>query len=145
MAGATEPAAENSRLNPFIYFRGTARAAMEFYRDVFGGRLAISRFAEFGPADSPDADKVMHAQLETSKGFTLMASDTPQGMEITPGTTMCISVSGTNPAELHGYWERLSEGGIVTVPMDRQAWGDEFGACVDRFGISWMINIERPR
>jgi PhnB protein len=134
-----------SRLNPFIYFGDTARQAMEFYRDVFGGHLAISTFAEFGPADSPDANKVMHAQLETSKGFTLMASDTPQGMEFKPGTNMPVSVSGDDSADLHGYWEKLSEGGTVTVPMEKQAWGDEFGACVDRFGISWMINIEQPR
>lgn len=79
-----------SRLNPFIYFGDTARQAMEFYRDVFGGHLAISTFAEFGQADSPDANKVMHAQLETSKGFTLMASDTPHGMEFKPGTNMSV-------------------------------------------------------
>ena len=108
-----------SRLNPFIYFGDTARQAMEFYRDVFGGNLAISTFAEFGQADSRDANKVMHAQLETSKGFTLMASDTPQGMELKPGTNMSVSVSGDDSADLHGYWEKLSEGGTVTVPMEK--------------------------
>ena len=134
-----------SRLNPFIYFGDTARQAMEFYRDVFGGNLAISTFAEFGQADSPDANKVMHAQLETSKGFTLMASDTPQGMELKPGTNMSVSVSGDDSADLHGYWEKLSEGGTMTVPMEKQAWGDEFGACVDRFGISWMLTYRQPQ
>ncbi|GLZ47239.1 VOC family protein [Actinomycetospora sp. NBRC 106375] len=133
------------RLNPFIYFDDTARPAMEFYRDVFGGHLAISTFAEFGQAESPDANKVMHAQLETSQGLRLMASDTPQGMEFKPGTNMSVSVSGDDSADLHDYWEKLSEGGTVTVPMEKQAWGDEFGACVDRFGISWMINIDQPR
>ena len=133
------------RLNPFIYFDDTARQAMSFYRDVFGGNLAISTFDEFGRADSPDANKVMHAQLETLKGFTLMASDTPQGMAFKPGTNMSVSVSGDDSADLHGYWEKLSEGGTVTVPMEKQPWGDEFGACVDRFGISWMINVDQPR
>ena len=133
------------RLNPFIYFDDTARQAMSFYRDVFGGNLAISTFDEFGRADSPDANKVMHAQLETLKGFTLMASDTPQGMAFKPGANMSVSVSGDDSADLHGYWEKLSEGGTVTVPMEKQPWGDEFGACVDRFGISWMINVDQPR
>lgn len=133
------------RLNPFIYFDDTARQAMSFYRDVFGGNLAISTFDEFGRADSPDANKVMHAQLETLKGFTLMASDTPQGMAFKPGANMSVSVSGDDSADLHGYWEKLSERGTVTVPMEKQPWGDEFGACVDRFGISWMINVDQPR
>lgn len=134
-----------SRLNPFIYFGDTARPAMEFYRDVFGGDLRFSTFAEFGQAGSPDANKIMHSQLETSTGFTLMASDTAQGMEFKPGTDMSVMVSGDDSAELHGYWEKLSEGGAVTVPMEKQVWGDEFGACVDRFGISWMINITQPQ
>jgi PhnB protein len=134
-----------SRLNPFIYFGDNARQAMEFYRDVFGGNLALSTFADFGPPDSPDANKIMHGQLETTKGFTLMASDTPQGMELKPGTNISVMVSGDDADDLHGYWAKLSEGGTVTVPMEKQVWGDEFGACIDRFGISWMINVSRPQ
>jgi PhnB protein len=134
-----------SRLNPFIYFGDTARPAMEFYRDVFGGDLTVSTFAEFGQVDSPDASKVMHSQLETSNGFTLMAQDTRQGMEFKPGTNMFVILSGDDAAELRGYWERLSDGGTVTVPLEKQIWGDEGGACIDRFGVSWMINISQPQ
>jgi PhnB protein len=134
-----------SRLNPFIYFGDTARPAMEFYRDVFGGDLTVSTFAEFGQVDSPDASKVMHSQLETSDGFTLMAQDTPQGMEFKPGANMFVILSGDDAAELRGYWERLSDGGTVTVPLGKQIWGDEGGACIDRFGVSWMINISQPQ
>ena len=118
---------------------------MEFYRDVFGGDLTVSTFAEFGQVDSPDASKVMHSQLETSNGFTLMAQDTPQGTEFKPGTNMFVSLSGDDAADLRGYWGRLSDGGTVTVPLEKQIWGDEFGACIDRFGVSWMINISQPQ
>ena len=64
-----------------IPFKDDARDAMEFYKDVFGGTLNLSTFGEFGQPDSPDADKIMHAQLETDRGYTIMASDTPQGVE----------------------------------------------------------------
>jgi PhnB protein len=134
-----------SRLNPYISFTDKARQAMEFYRDVFGGTLTVSTFAEFGQADSPDADKIMHAQLETNSGYTLMASDTPQGMEHNPGTNITISLSGDDNDELHGYWDKLSDGGQVTMPLEKQVWGDEFGSLVDRFGISWMVNIGQPQ
>ena len=63
-----------SRLNPYVNFDGNAREAMEFYKDVFGGELVINTFAEFGNPDPAVADKTMHAQLETERGFTLMAS-----------------------------------------------------------------------
>ena len=135
----------SSRLNPYISFPNTARQAMEFYRDVFGGDLTMNTFGEFGQADSPDADKIMHSQLETDSGFTLMASDTPAGMQRNPGDTITISLSGDDGDELRGYWEKLSAGGNVTLPLEKQMWGDEFGMCVDRFGIPWMVNITQQQ
>ena len=71
-----------TRLNPYVSFDGNAREAMEFYRDVFGGSLRVNTFGEYGTDDSAMADKTMHAMLETGGGFTLMASDTPPGMQL---------------------------------------------------------------
>ena len=134
-----------SRLNPYIGFDGTAREAMEFYKEVFGGELTVNTFGEFGSQGAPDADKIMHSQLETDRGFTLMASDTPSGMQRTSGDNITISLSGEDGGELRGYWEKLSDGGNVTMPLEKQMWGDEFGMCIDRFGIPWMVNITQPR
>jgi PhnB protein len=134
-----------SRLNPYIGFDGNAREAMEFYKEVFGGELTMSTFGEFGSQGSRDADKIMHSQLETDRGFTLMASDTPSEMGRTPGDNITISLSGEDGGELRGYWEKLSDGGNVTMPLEKQMWGDEFGMCIDRFGIPWMVNITQPR
>ncbi|MFC0032271.1 VOC family protein [Micromonospora chaiyaphumensis] len=130
-----------SRLNPYLSFRDDARQAMEFYQKVFGGNLTLSTFGEFGNPDPAVADNVMHAQLETDRGFTLMASDTPPEMEYQPGARISISLSGDDADELRGYWRQLAEGGTVAVPLEKQMWGDEFGMCVDRFGINWMVNI----
>ena len=130
-----------SRLNPYISFDNSARQAMEFYRNVFGGDLNMNTFGEFGQADSPDADKIMHSQLETDSGFTLMASDTPAGMQRNPGDTISISLSGDDADALRGYWEKLSGGGTVTMPLEKQMWGDEFGMCTDKFGVPWMVNV----
>jgi PhnB protein len=70
-----------------------------------------------------------------------MGADAPPGMELHPGDNIAISLSGDDADDLRGYWEKLSEGGDVSVPMEKQMWGDEFGMCVDRFGIGWMVNI----
>ena len=130
-----------ARLNPYIQFESNARAAMEFYQSVFGGEVASNTFKEFGASHGPDDDdKLMHSQLETPSGFTLMASDTPQGTPYNPGENIAISLSGDD-GELRGYYEKLSDGGKVTVPLEKQMWGDEFGMVTDKFGINWMVNI----
>ncbi len=130
-----------SRLNPYISFSDNARQAMEFYKGVFGGTLTLNTFGEYGAQDTPEADKIMHGMLETESGFALMGADTPPGMEHNPGNNITVSLSGDDADELRGYWERLSDGGNVLVPLEKQMWGDEFGQCVDQFGIGWMVNI----
>ena len=130
-----------SRLNPYISFAGNAREAMEFYEGVFGGTLTMNTFGEYGQPDAAEANNIMHAQLETGSGFTLMGADTPPGGEHHPGDNIAVSLSGDDGDELRGYWSKLSDGGTVFVPLEKQMWGDEFGLCADRFGIQWMVNI----
>lgn len=131
-----------ARLNPYIAFDGSARAAMEFYRDVFGGNLEISTFGEFG-TEGAGSDNVMHAQLEAPNGITLMASDVPPDREHKTGNNISVSLSGDDGNALRGYWDKLSASGTVTMPFETQVWGDDFGMCVDRFGITWMVSVAK--
>jgi PhnB protein len=75
--------------------------------------------------------------------LTLMASDTPKRMEYKPGTNISVSLSSEPEDEekMRGYWDKLSDGGNVTMPMEKAIWGDTFGMVVDKFGIMWMVNI----
>ena len=129
-------------LNPYLNFRGEARDAMEFYRSVFGGELTVGTFAEFGmPVQPEEQDQVMHAQLTTPNGLTLMGSDTPSHLEITPGTNFSVSLSGEDEAELRGYWDRLSADADVSQPLEAAPWGGAFGMLRDRFGVQWLVNV----
>ena len=133
------------RLNPYLSFGNEARQAMEFYQSVFGGELAVSTFAEFGMADDPpEADKVMHSMLEAPNGLVLMGADTPSSMEYVAPAGVSISLSGDDEAALRGYWEALSASGTVAEPLEVAPWGDAFGMCVDRYGVTWMVNIAGP-
>ena len=134
-----------SRLNPYLHFDGNAREAVEFYRSVFGGELTANTYGEFGNPDPAVAGRIMHAQLETPEGYTLMAADLPPGAEYRPGTTMTVSLSGDTNSPLREYWEKLSEGATVSVPLEKQMWGDEFGQLTDRYGVAWMVNIGQPQ
>ncbi|MFF7313774.1 VOC family protein [Streptomyces sp. NPDC008137] len=129
-----------SQLNPYIAFDGDARQAMEFYHEVLGGKLELGTFGDFGSSESPDADKIMHATLSTADGFTVMAWDVPERVPFNPGTNVALYLGGDD-AGLREYFEKLSVGGTVAMPLREQIWGDEAGTLVDRFGITWMFNI----
>jgi PhnB protein len=135
-----------SILNPYLNFRGDARAALEFYHSVFGGELTIGTFAEFGMTDVPESERdlVMHGQLETPAGFTLMASDLPSHLDWAAGThAFSVSLSGLSGDgdELRGYWASLGDGATIQQPLETAPWGAAFGMLADRFGVNWLVNI----
>ena len=135
-----------STLHPYLSFRDNARAAMEFYQTVFGGKLTMSTFKEFHASQDPSEDnKIMHSMLEAENGITFMASDTPSTMEYRPGTNMSMSLSGDNAVELSAYYEKLSAGGTIGMPLEKAPWGDTFGMLIDKFGVSWLVNISSPK
>ncbi|GAA3296044.1 VOC family protein [Arthrobacter citreus] len=133
----------STTLNPYLSFRDNAREAMAFYQSVFGGTLESSTFADMNMAEDPaEANKIMHSSLTTDNGMVLMASDTPSSMNLDEGSSYSISLSGNDGDQLRGYWDKLLDGGQMTLPLEKAPWGDMFGMLTDKFGTSWMISIE---
>ncbi len=130
-----------ARLNPYLNFNGNAREAMTFYQEVLGGDLTISTFGEYG-TEGEGSDGVMHAQLETPDGFTLMASDTAPGMgEVTPGSNFSVSLSGDDDGAA-----RLLAGTVRGRHRrrchSRSRCGATSSACSPTsFGIPWLVNV----
>ncbi len=131
-----------TQVNTYINFKDNARQAFEFYKSVFGGKLEMHTFGEFHASEDPtEQDKIMHAMLTLDSGEAIMGADTPNSMEFREPWGFSVSLSGSNADELRGYFQKLSENGSVLMPLEKQAWGDEFGMAKDSFNVSWMINI----
>lgn len=131
-------------LNPYLSFQNEAREAMEFYQSVLGGDLTVSTFGEYeGMVQDPaEQDLVMHSQLTTPHGLTLMGADTPTGMQYEKPAGISISLSGEDESTLQGWWDGLADGGSVTMPLDVPPWGGKFGMLRDRYGVDWMVSID---
>jgi PhnB protein len=140
-----------------LNFRGTARQALEFYRTVFGGQLVAATYADFGmPPEAPGADRIVFSQLENEDGFRIMAYDIPgatdaagiagtttreNGMTITD-RTFFQSVRGETLDEVARYWNALAEGAEIIEPLAASAWSPGFGMLTDRFGITWVLDVQ---
>src|SRR5690349_14786375 len=117
------------KLNPYITFNNNAREAMEFYKSVFGGTLNMTTLKEGGAPTTPETENLlMHSELVTENGITLMGTDASM-YEFKPVQGMSISLTGSSEDEatLRGYWDKLSEGATITMPLDKAPWGDTFG------------------
>ncbi len=136
-----------SKLNPYLSFKDNARQAMEFYHSVFGGRLQMQTFAEAHASQDPaDANRIMHSELAADNGILFFGSDIPSHMQYLAGANnISLSLTGEDEAELRGYFEKLSAGGTVSMPLAKAAWGDTFGMFTDKFGVDWLVNISGQR
>jgi PhnB protein len=135
-----------------LNFAGTARQALEFYRDVFGGTLTVTTYGDVGlPADAPGADRVVFGQLDSDTGFHVMAYDTPD--RPVPGATrrenggtvttspFFLSVRADTLEELEPRWAALAAGGTVLEPLAASAWSKGFGMLTDAYGVTWVLDV----
>ena len=136
-----------SRLNPYISFDGNARQAMEFYEQVFGGTLHDEhvRRVRDGRLAGRRQDHARACWRHRQRLHADGGRHPEPGWSTSPASNITVSLSGDDGDELRGYWEKLSAGGTVAMPLEKQMWGDEFGMCTDRFGIDWMVNIGQPQ
>ncbi len=131
-----------NKLNPYLTFGGNARDAMNFYQSVFSGELTLQTFKEMHATQKPEQDElIMHGQLITPDGMTLMGSDDPESIAYKTS----VAVSGEDEPVLHAYWDKLVEGATILAPYETAPWGDTFGMLTDKYGIRWMINVVKPK
>lgn len=129
-----------SKLNPYITFDGTCEEAMRFYGEAFGVEPQMMTFEQAGMQGVPG---IMHANVESPEGWTIFASDTAPGMPEghKPGNNVQVSLSGDDADRLKEVFEKITAGGRVIMPLEKQMWGDVYGLAEDKFGIQWHCNI----
>ncbi len=128
-------------LNPYIFFRGNCQEAMEFYQNIFGGKLQKQTYEET-PGETPQGmeGKLMHAILEADD-IVLMGSDTQQASDKAAKVSLSINGYEADAAKLTTIFDKLSEDVEVLYPLKKEFWGDTFGVVTDKYGIEWMVNI----
>lgn len=130
-------------LDPYIFFKGEAREAMEFYKSVFGGELTFQTYGDVNAVtDETPAEYIMHAGLEGGP-VVLYASDTAKANPVAKKVSLCLG--GKDEADLRRIFDALSEGVTVEYPLKKEFWGDIFGSVVDKYGVEWMVNISASK
>ena len=135
------------KVQAYLTFGGRCEEALEFYKKSIGAEVtSLLRWK-----DSPDAamkpppgyeEKVMNAAFRIGE-TQLMADD---GMSPTQaefkGMSLVIEVA--DDAEAKRVFMALGEGGSVQMPLAKTFWTSSFGVLTDKFGVSWMVNVEAP-
>jgi PhnB protein len=127
---------------PYLNFPGHTEEAFEFYRSVFGGQLSLIRYRDMGMADDDVAHLVAHVALPIADDTMLFGSDVagPQAQGFRMGDNVQIHLAASDPDEARRVFTALAERGTIEMPLEKVAWSELFGACVDRYGVHWMVD-----
>jgi PhnB protein len=124
-------------LTPYL-FVSNAAAALEFYKRGFGA------VQEGEVHKMPGTDKIMHARLLINGALIMLSDEFPQGgaKSETPdalgGSPIVLAL---NLEDVQTFWDRaVAAGGIVTMPLALQFWGDKYGQMTDPFGHKWSLS-----
>lgn len=130
---------------PHVNFRGQAREALEFYRSVFDGEIAIATYADIHAVEEPaQADHVAFGRVDAPNGFSIMAYDVQPSKCYDPGeNSFYITLQGTAGEEIQPLWDRLAESATtVLTPLAPAPFAPLYGMLTDRYGVTWIVGAD---
>ena len=131
-------------VQPYLNFNGNCEEAINFYKDVLGGEiLFIQRYGESPMKGMGPDNNVMHCTLKVGDSH-IMAADNPEGQPASVGSNISLAIGSNDPAGAESMFEKMADGGSVTMPMQQTFWAERFGMLTDKYGINWMFNCEKP-
>ena len=143
-------------VSTYLNFPGNTEEAFNFYKNVFGGEFfggGIMRFGDIpeSPNNPPiaegDKNLVMHVELRILESHTLMGTDAPEsmGFKVNFGNNSHINLQPDTRKETKELFDKLSQGGNVTMDLQDMFWGDYYGSCTDKYGVQWMFNCNEKK
>ncbi|TLD71087.1 VOC family protein [Phragmitibacter flavus] len=132
-------------IQPYLFFNGRCEEAINFYQTALDAKVdMVMKFSDSPEPPPPGMipegweDKVMHASF-TFEGNIVMASDGCEAQGGYAGFSLSLSVASAEEAKR--YFDALSEGGEVTMPLGETFWSPIFGMLKDKFGVAWMVGV----
>lgn len=133
-------------LTPYLYFSGNAEEVLNFYKDALGGEIImLSRYGDSPmPVDEDYKNKIIHSRLKFNDNL-VMISDAFKGGTVNTDGNIQLSIEMDDAEEMEVIFNKMAEGGTITMPLQPQFWGAIFGMLKDKFGVSWMFNHDEKK
>ena len=133
-------------IKPYIAFAdGRCEEAFNFYAGCLNGSIGgIFRYGDSPMAVEGINDKVMHATVTIGEA-TIMGCDAIGNHVLTIGNNISLALGSDDVAAAEAMFDKMAEGGKVTMPMQETFWALRFGMLTDKFGVNWMFNCEKQR
>lgn len=128
---------------PHLNFRGSAKAALDFYHSVFGGQLiALTNEQAYSVELPEEAQQIKFGQVIGDNGFQVMAYDVPSSVSYDQGEkSLFVSVRGDSTEEITELWGKLAEGSMIVSDLAPSQFSPAYGMLKDAFGVTWVLDV----
>ena len=125
-------------VSPFLMFEGKAEEAMTFYVLLFSGEIVS--LTRYGPGEPGPEGTIKRADFTLAGQHVIcIDSHVNHGFTFTPA--MSLFVECANETELDQVFVELSANGAVLMPPGNYGFSARFAWLIDRFGVSWQLNV----
>lgn len=131
-------------VQPYISFNGNCHEAIKFYADALGGEiLYVERYGDSPMKGQAPDDNVMHCTLKVGDSH-IMGCDNPEGQTAATDSNISLAIGSNDPDGAEAMFNKMADGGNITMPMAQTFWAERFGMLTDKFGVNWMFNCDKP-
>lgn len=130
------------KLNTYLQFNGNCEAALNFYADIFDGKVELMRFRDAPPCEgmtAPPPDHVMHGCV-TFADQSFMGTDATMSESAQPMSGAHVVINTADVTQAEELFAALAHNGSVQMPLEKTFWAERYGIVTDRFGTPWMVN-----
>ncbi|MGB7070456.1 MAG: VOC family protein [Pyrinomonadaceae bacterium] len=133
-------------VTPYITFEGNCEDAINFYKENLNGEVLYMERYEGSPMASEGAgDKILHCTLKIGDSHVMACDNMHGGQPAATGSNISLAIGGSDVAAAESMFNKMADGGSVTMPMQETFWAERFGMLTDKFGVNWMFNCDKPR
>jgi PhnB protein len=129
------------QITPTIYFQGTCREALAFYRNALGAEVlfehSVGSFAAPGSPAPGTEDKIIRAGMRLGESVVYLSDGHHAGPRAFQGFSLALKLDSRDEAER--VLALLADGGRVLIALRQTRLAEVFGTVLDRFGVHWTI------
>jgi len=129
------------KIVPNLWFDHQAEEAVTFYCAVFD-RAKLGHVTHYDEASAEASGQPQGSVLTVEyelDGVAFIGLNGGPAFKSNPSISFCVNCQ--SKAEVDHFWDKLSEGGEVLMPLDRYPFSERYGWANDRYGVSWQVML----
>lgn len=135
---------KQNKITHCIWYNHEGEEAAKFYTSLFKNSEILNGIRDTKESAAATGNKEGDALTVAFRLENLEFMALNGGAMFRPTPAISFFINCETKEEVAYFWERLSDGGKVMMPLDEYSFSKQYGWVEDRFGLSWQVMLSNP-